>query len=167
MVGFGVRDFKPSKAFLDRYNQEVTVGDFLDWCQPRLKEIKAFVPESDRVRRTMLDVSLMLREEEENPSRLDDLLTASNVIYDDEFGFEDALVFVPLGMESWRRYNDSIDWAEETQFHGQQRRFTWLDRELHPYPFHTPPLTVAALAMYFGVPEVWSDLKECLYVMWG
>jgi hypothetical protein len=168
-IGFGARGFVAPEGFRDRLNEayeNVTLEHFADWCRAHKDEILAFAPtEDDKFRRTMLDVNLMCL--------ADDKMLGESlgryVEYDDEFGFEDGIVFIPPGwrISNWRRYNDDIDWSEETQLHGQQKRWVSLDREIEPFLKGKPPLVIAAFCLWLGIPEVFERLTEVLYVYWG
>lgn len=56
------------------------------------------------------------------------------LVHNDEYGFPNVIVFIPpIFSKQWKRYDDTIDWLEETQNYGQQNRFQLLDRDLYPY----------------------------------
>lgn len=163
-IGFGMRDFIPPVGWRERHTAigEMTIGDFLPWMAKHEAAIEAFAPEEAMLRRTILSLDI-----DDSLGRRSDPL-GHHVLWDDEFGFKDALLFIPLGQARyWHRYDDDIDWSEETQEHAGENRFVSLKGSLHPHEKGLPPLSVAALALYLGVPHVWPELQESMYVTWG
>jgi hypothetical protein len=55
-----------------------------------------------------------------------------SVIGDSEFGIPGVVLFIPLNRGAWHRYNDTLDWIEETASHNQANRLVFLKRP--PYP---------------------------------
>ena len=164
VIGYGVRDFTPNEAFHARRDEEPTILDFVKWCEEHMAEIEALRTEESQVRSWVLDATLDALKEPKFRSKG----IYHSVEWDDEFGIPDVLVLIPPDAEHrWRRYNDDIDYAEDTRLHNQENRFIYLDRDINPYPQGFPPLIIGALAMYYGIPHVWPNLKECLYVNWG
>lgn len=54
--------------------------------------------------------------------------------HDSEFGIPNVLHFVPpVYVKDWTRYNDSIDYYEESINHEQHSRFQLLNRPIYPY----------------------------------
>lgn len=168
-IGFGAREFVPPAGFQERLeeaSERTTLGDFATWCRAHEDEIRAFAPGArDKFRRTMLGIDLNAFAEDGKV----DVSLGKYVEWANEFGFKDAIVFAPPGwpVDQWKRYNDNIDWCEDTQLHGQERRWVPLDREIEPFLKGKPPLTIAALCLWLGVPEMFGRLHEVLYVYWG
>jgi hypothetical protein len=58
--------------------------------------------------------------------------------YDDEFGFPDKLMLIPLGMKkSWHRYNDDLDYAflETEEHYKNMLDIYWAEKLGNIYPF--------------------------------
>ena len=125
-----------------------------------------------------------------------------SIIYDDEFGLKNVLVVVPFCMAvrgeggQWKRYDDIVDYCEETHCHGQQRRVVTLADGIHPWNacfedqygnrlemwdvrMHrtdgrfiksTVPMEVRALCYYleiFKEPKTVLSMDPLLYVYWA
>jgi hypothetical protein len=162
-IGYGMRAFQATQAFQDKVlNDETTVGDFTRWCAKNLCEIQACaLGDRNQIRWTMFHCDLDAEAKSNEP-------LIQHCVFQSEFGIADAVLFIPLGFrKAWVHFDDSIDWSEETELHGQQNRFVPLKRELSPYAKDKPPLTIAALALWCGVPEIYPHLQESLYVYWS
>ncbi len=166
-IGFGVRGIKPTKSLRSKYDQmhEMTLGDFILWVEKYEDEVLKFANGvEDKFRRSMLKIDVEGIKDDE---KLDQIL-GRHILWDDEFGIKDAMLFIPIGyLNSWSRYDDSVDWCEETEFHNQKKRYMKLKRELYPFSKGVPPLSVAAMALWLGIPDVWPKLHEALYVYWA
>jgi hypothetical protein len=57
------------------------------------------------------------------------------VIYDCEYGMENVLVIVPLGLGGWLRYDDDIDYMAETYLAGEPQvsRVDVFRHGIHPF----------------------------------
>lgn len=163
-IGYGLRPFKAPEGFREKVNEacEMTLGDFAKWCKPRMDRILEFAPD-DRGRRMMFQrVDLLPLNKKHFKQGL-----SERIIYDDEFGFKDAIVLQPIAHDSWSRYDATIDWVEEGQFHGAKKRFRFVKCGLYPHDLGKPPLSVAALMLWLGIEDQWPKLHEALYVHWA
>ena len=164
-IGYGVRPFQVPEGFRDLHNEafEVTLGDFALWCVRNKDRILSFVPETERGRRMMFtSVDLTPLNEHHFEESL-----GSRIVYEDEGGFEDALLIQPIAHDDWKRMDSSIDWVEESQFHQQRPRFEFVECGLYPHDRGKPPLSVAAILLWLGLEELWPQLREALYVYWS
>lgn len=166
-IGYGVHPFKATEAFIDRAcNQavDVTIGEFATWCKEHQGEILRFLPgdkPEERARRKMFkSVDLLAINKRHFENNLSSLIA-----YDNEA--LDAMVLLPIAHDEWRRHDATIDWAEESMLHGQLDRFVYLNSGLYPHDKGKIPLTVAALTLWLGIPDIWPQLREALYVYWG
>jgi hypothetical protein len=135
-VGYGIRPFMAPEDFHTKIEEayDLTLKDFTAWCHEKQECILNFVPDTDRIRRMMF-VECDLRPL--NRRHFKELL-GSRILYDAEFGIKDALLLLPLTHDGWRRYDSTIDWVEETQFHDQKPRFEKVSVELSPYTLGKP-----------------------------
>ena len=164
-IGYGVRPFKAPKNLQDKVNEacEVTLGEFAKWCKEREDRILEFAPKDDRGRRMMFQrVDLRPLNKEHFKQSL-----VSRIDYQNEFGFKDAILIQPIAHDSWTRYDDTIDWVEETSFHQAKNRFRFVNIGLYPHDLGKPPLVVAAILLWLGLEELWPKLHEALYIHWG
>jgi hypothetical protein len=165
-VGYGFRKFKPTAKFLERMEScELTLTKFADWCDENTSQILTYaVDDPTRFREAMLSIDLAaMREKRRAKEHL-----SRCVNYQDEFGLPDVIQFIPPTLrDEWTRYDDSVDYVEETECHNQKNRFLYVERELYPFNKNKPPLQVAALLLYFGLERYWPRLRECLYIHWG
>ncbi len=164
-IGFGVRPFQPPKNFYDKVNEasDLTLEEFATWCRAHEEEILTFVPETDRGRRMMfmnVDLTPITQKHFQEP-------LGSCIDYEAEFGLKDAILLRPIANDGWSRYDDMLDWAEETHSHKTKNRFKFLDIGLYPHDKGKPPLTVAAILLWLGLEKLWPKLREALYVHWG
>jgi hypothetical protein len=57
----------------------------------------------------------------------------TNVIWDDEFGFDDKVLLIPIGQENfWKRYDDIIDYTEHR---GDDLESRWVPLKGGIYPY--------------------------------
>lgn len=167
-VGYAVKGFIPTENFLTRYHDcEASFKDFVLWnCDDANKARVLDFAKSD----ASWARSLLLELDTESLSKkkfVEDPLSRS-VVYEDECGFDDLILFIPpINMGTWLRCDSTLDYAEETHFYECRNRYQPLDRELYPYRKSAPPLHVAAQLVYFGLEELWPILHEALYVWWG
>ena len=77
-----------------------------------------------------------------------------SAIHEGEFGLSNVLLVVPFCQwKGWSRYDDSIDWAEETQAYGQENRVVVYEQGFYPWnTFSVDPKT--------GVPYVGFHYTE-------
>jgi hypothetical protein len=58
-----------------------------------------------------------------------------SVEHDTEYGMPEVLLVVPPAMTpEWRRYDEALDWCEETQCHGLKNRV--IELKVPPYPWN-------------------------------
>jgi hypothetical protein len=166
-IGYGLRGFKPSKTFLRKQelSYETTLQDFAKWCVEHKEYIFALIPVDDRARRALFNVDIKTLTEKK---RAKDIL-GLYCLFDNETDDQDTLMLLPLNRlgETWTRYDDSLDYHEEVELHGGKDRFVSFAHGIFPYDKGEPPLTVAALALWLGIPEIWPKLHEALYVYWS
>jgi hypothetical protein len=164
-IGYGMRGFKATSRFLE--NREVLCEGgwqaLHDWAMAHASAIQDLhrdvFPDGAIA---YFDLGFPTHKPDEGLSRY--------VMYDDEFGYKDALLLRPLICSGdWHRYDDSIDYLEERRggVPKTQRRWKSLKTALYPYSFGHPPISITTLCMYLGIPEVLPHLQESLYVWWS
>lgn len=169
-VGYGLRNFSPPKGWQDKCNTayEISLEDFIKFCHNHKEKILSYTI-GDRSRTMMFEVDL-------DGIRDDNLLNRSlgeYLLFDDEYGFSDALLFLPPGYKNWKRIDDTIDYCEEMAYLRTIRdselepRFLPLPYGIYPHDKGKPPLTVIALALWFEIPEIIPQLTEALYLYWS
>lgn len=165
-IGYGIRKFKPTLAFKQRYEDfcEMSRADFNEWVVANRPAIEALIGGEPK-HHFELDILLC-----DNPKSWAYMKGASNVnyvLFQDEFGLKDALLIRPLtSSDDWYRYDDSIDYLEEQTKDGPRVRWKFLKGSLYPNLKGEPPPSVAATCLYLGIPEVYAQLREALYVWW-
>ena len=138
---------------------DMTLMDFMSWVKTHQKQVSKLFPGERALHRQKLQADAEFFKG--LPESFHKHGLHECFVWDVEFGFKDALVLIPpTCLGRWRRYNNDVDWAEDTQLHGQQNRLVRLERELHPWPKGAPPVIVAALLVWAGIPEVWEALEE-------
>jgi len=169
VVGYGCCGFRPDEETKARLRElDPTTDEFVAWCEAHEREILA-LPHAGRGAAFMLPVALAGLRERDGGSAAS---LRRCVAWDDEFGLKDAIVVVPPeSAEQWRRYDDFIDWAEESSSARRGRapasRFEPLRVGLYPNSRGEVPLSVGAVLLYYGLGGLWSGLEECLYVWWS
>lgn len=176
-VGFGLNDFKAPEGFNDRYGDlgEMTVGEFVNWCIERQERIMRLSGNTDDGH---YSTGSSFHWELERFKDSDEALWHP-VVWDPEFGLKNVILFIPLplclgGDEKWFRYNDTLDWIEETARRHQTNWCLEVERK-HLYPYYVnespnfvlAPMSVAALMLFLGIQDRIKDLKGLLYVYWG
>lgn len=144
--------------------EEIGPEKFLGWMQKHKDEIRKIAGIDEN--RFDLDMAIMRGSPKKGPFGGEWTLTDS-WFYQREFGYKDVVVFVPPCHFDWARYDDLIDYTEECVEHECERRLKVLNRAIYPYLKEKPPCTIAAVLLWLGIPEVWPDLKEMLYVYWS
>ena len=122
----------------------------------------------------------------------------NSVIYDPEFGLPTVLVVIPrFNHKEWRRYDNLIDYSEETSVHGAESRVSLLKNGIYPHvekrdaktwasvsqtaarrrrrngdPTLVPdvPYGVRVICEYldmFSDPLTYRQLRPLLYVFWA
>ena len=129
----------------DKWN--LKAEDFLDWCDSHTKEILA-VAGPDLLMRANIDPEeeikhqfFLLRtftKEAEADSYCVKKISRRNVydtyICQDEYGIGEVFHIAPVSSYNWNRYDDNIDWEEETRFQKQLNRYEWLGwNGIYPY----------------------------------
>ena len=157
-VGYGVRGFKPTPEQRDRM-ENATLTSLKEFASANEREIVA-LDQSRRGDRTF-SIDLILGGGFKLHERM--------VHFDDEFGIRDALLLAPPEGIDWCRYDNTIDWLEETERtkDGTANRWKWLRHGIYPNNRGQPSITVAALCLYLGIPDEYPKLREALYVYWS
>jgi len=79
-----------------------------------------------------------------------------SVIHQGEFGLPNVLLVVPFGFyKSWNRYDDTLDWCEETHCHEQMNRVVAFKRGI--YPFNNVLVDPVSGAPYLGLHHTEED----------
>lgn len=56
------------------------------------------------------------------------------VVHDDEFGIENIILFIPPGeLKTWHRYDNCIDYHEETELHNQENHVEIIPNGIYPF----------------------------------
>jgi hypothetical protein len=107
----------------------------LNWEPPSIDEFEAWLKDNSCADASLDRWYLRDRRRGEQPARrrerhLDDCLA-----YNPEFGLGNVLVLQPLAMHDWTRYDDPIDWVEESYLSDppQANRAQVLRYGLYPY----------------------------------
>lgn len=169
VIGFATDTFASTPEHWSRFSKigEDTVDMFAGWCREHKDDIIGVASDWSRAERLGFDWDLDALVEYLHIRRdyLGRFIHGKNSLSGKG---ENILLLIPLTTTPrWNRYNDDIDWAEETQFHEQSDRLCFLERELHPYAKGRPPILLAAMLLRLGVPELWGTLREALYVYWS
>jgi hypothetical protein len=148
---------------------DMTFGEFFVWLEAHKDEVQKHVPTSKDPRypthSALSRVSFYLdcaetKKKSENLGRC--------VLHDMEYGVKNATLFVdPHYFKEWFRYDNTLDWVEETQFHGQRNRFRKVTRGLYPYALGDVSPGVVGICVLAGVADIIPQLHEALYVYWG
>ena len=170
-IGYGCRGFTPSPEIAARLREdEAPISALATWAEAHMTEILALPVEENNKglsEHRMLQLSLSMWKEE-----VEDRYIHECFAWDPEFGVKDAILFIPPEwVQSWRRYDDTIDYHEETDRwapEGQADYFRRLKVGLYPNRLGQVPLSVGVVMLYCGIsPEIWPKLHEAIYVWWS
>jgi hypothetical protein len=171
-IGYGVAMYVPTPAFIEKHSESyrTTLGDFVKWCGKHNDEIEALLQTVPMLRLGIEDDLMVLR----NTTRADmRARLKDNILYDDMAAENDReggpLLLIPPGYPDWRRHDDPIDWVEAT-FRGDEGSadvYAPVNCGLFPYMKGRPPCIIAALCLWFDVPEVWPHLSEAVFTHWS
>lgn len=164
VLGYGVQDFKSPElaGILDR---EESILDFVSFCkeQKDLLEVKHPITSS-------LAMSFTLLEDKD----LENYFVYNIINHDDEFGIPGVMVMIPPEwynhneVESWYRHDNIIDYMEETTIYPDaEPRVVELNYGIYPYSKGEVPLILKALCRYINQEDLYTRLKEMLYVYWA
>jgi hypothetical protein len=166
VIGYGVRGFVPPTGFLDRLNKlgEIKRSTLNRWVKKNRETIESLTGPGHHFD---LDIMLMSKRLSAHGAAIFPE-NVGLVSYDDEFGLKDALLITPPTADPyWRRYDDIIDWLEETKSSGPRTRWEWLKYGIYPHDKGKTPASVAAVCLFLGVPNIFAQLREALYVWWS
>lgn len=169
LIGYGVQDLQ-FKQDTKRYTQEMTdprinweklhekmqeaykvKGDiFLEWYRSNNPAITKLAEEewhTDEAWSIELDLQLLEVAAKKNPAwSLSDC-----IFHDSEYGLPNVLVFVPVfHSDRWFRYDDTLDYMEETRKYAQKNRVEDLG------PFGIYPFDAFMTRFRAPSPEVWE-----------
>jgi hypothetical protein len=167
-IGYGVRKFRPTLEFNQRREDfcDMSRGDFNKWVAANRQAIESLAG-GDPKRHFDLDV-LLACEKSKSWAYQKGANNTNYVFLEEEFGYKDALLIRPLTSHpDWYRFDDSIDYLEEHTKDGPRNRWKFLNQGLYPYLRDGAPTNVAAVCLFLGVPEVFPQLREALYVWWS
>ncbi len=176
VLGYGTNEFPKEKhAELNKkIAEDPTVEDFFQWSREHFLEIMDLA--SSRVNvgiaGTMLEWELGARKKETKlpmPFLLSDCIGWGNPLRGKSDPVWSKLVLVPPVYHcKWYRRDDDIDYIEEldSKKDGPKDRFKLLRLSLYPYNKGEPPAAIAAMCLFLGIPELWDQLTEVLYVYW-
>lgn len=141
MIGYGINnlvedDPRVEINILQNFcNEELNGKDFLKFIKSEKEEIiEAILSEEGSQEQAELAYKFLVGWKEEKGFKKYE--NYKSVGYDDEFGLGNVLLLTPPSMAgNWSRYNDSIDWSEETQNHNQAARYQLLNHPLYPFDF--------------------------------
>lgn len=163
-IGYGLRDFSLDREFLDKFEKLQEIDDnkcFLSWIIENRNTIFNMV---DNNKSQIFQFDYLLQD----VKKLSVFDLYDFIKFDNEYSLEDAIMFIPIEVKKeWYRYDDMIDYTEETLLYKQENRWRWIDKGLYPYDKNKPPISIAALMLYLGIPEKFKELKEALYVWWS
>jgi len=126
-MGYGLTDVKTrgykiadgrinrKSIFLDgrkweKLYAEETIDDYLDWINDRFDKQKFLEGRGD------LNMDMWLRKDNGwyTEGSRNNLHMSDVFWYANEYGMKNVLLLKPLGMKEWSRYDDMLDWVEET-----------------------------------------------------
>lgn len=171
-AGYGLSSFDAT-GFEEKFEAaySTTREEYLAWIKENrgaiLNLAMTHVPKGKRkIRRTIQDVCLRFQEaslREAKTFRLGKSFVRSSMTTDPS-----PMLFVPPDfVREWVNYDRMTDYLEECEFHEGADRLVPLQRGIYPYMRGEIPSTVAALLLWLGVPERWSELSEMLYIYWS
>lgn len=161
VLGYGMDAFKPTPQFEERCN-EWRYTAFLDFAEEHFLDVCKIASESRSVTKGgvqafYLDIRL--------PRAMKYTKVLHRIVaWDNEGSSKRKIVLIPPAMsQQWYRFDDAIDYAEARSM---RSRFVKLDRGIYPYDKGNPPLILAAMCLYLGVPELFAQLEEVVYTYW-
>lgn len=118
-----------------------TYKGFLEYCEKRLGEIREKYPkEEDRMfideYFSLLWISRGFKNNESSYKELDDdAIHYDSISYDEEFGYDNVIVFTIPWQKDWYRYDDIIDYY---QWHKKSigPHVKVINRPIYPYDFY-------------------------------
>lgn len=166
-LGYGVQNFVPPSSWEETREQiaHCSLKEFGKWFEENLTLIRGDVRESTAKVDLYLFKALLL-EIPKKVARGRDLL--HYVVFDNEFGLEGILQLIPPCYLNWRRYDDTLDYYEESpNAEPSAPRYVELSHGIYPFLDNETPMIVKGLATYLGIPEIIPNLKPSVYVYWG
>ncbi len=173
-AGYGLSSFDATgfeEMFEEAYS--LTREKYLAWIKLNRKAILNLslsnVPKGQRrVGRQIQEMCLRfqeasLSEDSEKEFKLGKSFVRSSMTTDPS-----PMLFVPpQHVGDWVSYDRMPDYLEECEFHECADRLVLLKRGIYPYTRGEIPSTVAALLLWLGIPERWTELSEMLYIYWS
>lgn len=184
VLGYGLTDvecenyrisdarFNPASKFLDDERWEMKPDEYLDWLKARTEE-REKASDFDAFN---IDVYLL----KEGTEKRDRLYMSDVFIHQREYGLPSVVLLKPLSFEDWRRYDDAIDYVEETYLRpDEERQINWVKELPHGiYPYSgiymdrrtgerlKDPLETLWRRRYFS-PNVTDETREDIAMAMG
>ena len=154
VIGYGIDDFNPrndvdlgkwDNRWEDPWGGELTLPLFIEEVNARAAELYEYLlldypylathnadkPIKDRITK---DTDLFLMELVVKHARKPDKAIYP-IVQDGEFGLNNVLLLQPPDQFEWYRYDDAMDYLEETSLHKQLHRCEFLGNGLGIYPY--------------------------------
>lgn len=146
LMGYGVNNLQYTKgghiddprinsdAFkkLTQGSYEFTLPKFKRWCESEKKSILEFYNRNYPWRKIDDDDDiywkLAMSSGEENGWGI-----GNSIIHDGEYGMPEVLIFIPPGCKGWYRYDDILDYEEESVFNRQRSWVRRIEGCLYPW----------------------------------
>ena len=133
---FRINDSRFSKKFLDKlYDEDEELYEdgilkkYLNWLKKKEKQ----TPKDDFQLKIAILLEIKFIEEELKKEKTD-ICIGYNICNEIEFGLPNVFCLIPLlSKKTWYRYDNIIDWTEETTHHNQKNRLEIYDNGIYPH----------------------------------
>lgn len=165
-IGYAVSNFQKPEGWeeerMERAHKTYLLGDdgFLVWCSEHQTKILEHYKGPEWKVRTGLNAMFF-------PQEGWTASLGSFIVESSEMGIPGVLQLIPPGYPEFRRYDNIIDWVEETASGSAEPKLKYLDTGLYPFEPCIVPVPVIGLALWLEIPQVIPHLKESIYTFWG
>jgi hypothetical protein len=169
-IGYGTAEFEPPAGFKEAEERltDMTSRDFAAWCAERRADVEALSDPAYKSAVPLFGWDLRTMADELAGESLWKSIAWGNPMYNDAKK-QRRLLLTPPTAHDWRRLDDAIDYVEECERAGKRGprdRLVPVSCGLYPYDLGRPPLTIAAMCLFLGIPDWLPRLRESVYVWW-
>lgn len=165
-LGYGLEGFQKPEGWDDLL--ETDSRSFRDWCSNNFLDISMLAEKHLKTvqwTRHSFESYLIAFRWDLIPSEFIKYHSVSELVATEPYN-KNVLLLTPPGLPDWKRRDSAIDFYEY-HLNGDPPLVRKVNRELYPYDKGAPPIILAGVCMFLGIPEVYAKLEEMILHYWA